>query len=82
MIKSFLGLSHTVAGSMVGLPYFIQAIVTMIRAGWSKIPKNFFQYAVPVFFVVLIAFLGIRWVASLPDCATVPENTSCTSSPK
>jgi len=79
MIKSFLGLSHTVAGSMVGLPYFIEAIIALVKKGWSVIPKSFFNYAIPIFFVVLIAFLGIRWVTTLPDCATVPENTSCVS---
>lgn len=81
MIKSQFALP-LVGGSMVGLPYFIQAIVMMLKKGWSKIPANFFSYAIPVFFVVLIMFLGIRWIATLPDCSTVPENTSCTSSPK
>lgn len=82
MIKSVLSVNTIAGGSMVGLPYFIQALVHAVQLGWSKIPKSFFSYALPVLFVAVIMFLGIRWVASLPDCSTVPENTSCTSSPK
>lgn len=80
MIKSFLSLGHTRAGSMVGLPYFIQALVHAVKIGWAKIPSNFFSWAVPLFFVAVIMFLGVKWVTSLPECGT-PEanNSSCAS---